>query len=98
MNLDKLKAELNEVKRHMDVIVRMVLDEQEGQPHAPVAAATDDIEYTDATPMPFGKYRGTPLGKLPDDYCEWLYEQNDLSDRRLYRWLHGDDESCVDRA
>ena len=52
---------------------------------------TPDVEYTDATLMPFGKHKGTPLGSLPASYCAWLYEQDKLSDRRLYAWLHGDD-------
>ncbi|MDE2097262.1 MAG: DUF3820 family protein [Patescibacteria group bacterium] len=46
-------------------------------------------EYNDNTPMPFGKHRGTPLGKLPDDYVQWLYDQEKLSDARLTKWLHG---------
>lgn len=49
-----------------------------------------DAAYDDDTLMPFGKWRGTPLGQLSDDYCNWLYEQGEaLSDRRLYTWLHG---------
>lgn len=24
--------------------------------------------------MPFGKYKGTPLGEVPDSYLLWLYE------------------------
>jgi DNA polymerase III subunit epsilon len=46
-------------------------------------------EYDDETPMPFGKYKGTPLGKLPESYAQWLYQQDSLSDRRLMVWLHG---------
>lgn len=48
-----------------------------------------DSEYDDDTPMPFGKYKGTRLGKLPDNYVDWLYDQESLSDRRLSKWLHG---------
>lgn len=50
---------------------------------------TPDSEYNDHTPMPFGKYKGTPLGRLPQDYTEWLYDQDRLSDRKLQIWLHG---------
>jgi len=46
-------------------------------------------EYDDNTLMPFGKYKGTPLCKLPESYCNWLYEQQTLSDRKLHAWLHG---------
>jgi DNA polymerase-3 subunit epsilon len=46
-----------------------------------------DVEYNDNTLMPFGKWRGTPLGDLPDDYVEWLYKQDNLSDIRLAKWL-----------
>jgi DNA polymerase III epsilon subunit-like protein len=52
-------------------------------------------EYNDSTPMPFGKYRGTPLSKLPESYCKWLYEQEKLSDELLAKWLHGD-KTCLD--
>jgi DNA polymerase III epsilon subunit-like protein len=50
-----------------------------------------DAPYDDNTPMPFGKWTGTPLGKLDESYCNWLYDQDNLSDRRLYKWLHGND-------
>lgn len=64
-------------------------------------------EYDDNTLMPFGKCKGIPLGKLPKSYCSWLYGQESLSDRALYRWLHGTKpaakymapeapESCID--
>lgn len=64
--------------------------ERPAQPaRKPVENVPDLREYDDETPMPFGKYRGTPLGELPSDYCQWLYDQRDLSDQALYRWLHG---------
>jgi len=53
----------------------------------PKPVESDD--YNDSTLMPFGKYKGTPLGKLDDNYVAWLYEQERLSDERLYQWLHG---------
>ena len=28
---------------------------------------------------------------LDSDYCQWLYDQDNLSDRRLYKWLHAND-------
>ena len=62
----------------------------------PIENLPDVREYDDMTLMPFGKYKGTPLGKLPESYCNWLYEQENLSDRLLYKWLHGGGETCVD--
>jgi DNA polymerase III epsilon subunit-like protein len=60
---------------------------------APLGNDTKNVpdvrEYTDETIMPFGKYKGTPLGKLPENYCDWLYQQENLSDKLLYKWLHG---------
>jgi DNA polymerase III epsilon subunit-like protein len=50
---------------------------------------TPDVEYDDDTPMPFGKWKGTPLGRLPESYVQWMYDQESLSDRRLVAWLHG---------
>lgn len=37
---------------------------------APVAAA-----FTDSTPMPFGKYRGTSMASVPAKYLLWLFDQ-----------------------
>jgi uncharacterized protein (DUF3820 family) len=31
--------------------------------------------YTDATPMPFGKYQGKPLIAVPAHYLLWLYDK-----------------------
>lgn len=59
-------------------------------PERPIPQETSvEDEYDDDTPMPFGKHKGTPLGKLPDNYVNWLYDQDSLSDRRLSAWLHG---------
>lgn len=30
-------------------------------------------EYDDLTPMPFGKYKGTPLQDVPADYLHYLW-------------------------
>ena len=29
----------------------------------------------DDSPMPFGKYKGTPLRNMPDNYWRWFIEQ-----------------------
>jgi len=34
-----------------------------------------DSKFTDQTPIPFGKYRGTPLGQVPAKYLLWLYNK-----------------------
>jgi curved DNA-binding protein CbpA len=39
------------------------------QSHRPAASSSR---------MPFGRYRGTPLGELPADYLEWLAGLPDL--------------------
>jgi len=32
-------------------------------------------KFTDSTPMPFGKYKGTKLANVPADYLIWLGQQ-----------------------
>jgi hypothetical protein len=32
------------------------------------------LEFDDETPMPFGKHRGEPLGRVPASYLSWLGE------------------------
>lgn len=32
--------------------------------------------FTDKTPMPFGKYKGIPLGNVPASYLLWLYDES----------------------
>ena len=61
----------------------------------PLENVPDLREYDDQTLMPFGKYKGTELGKLPESYVNWLYEQENLSDKLLQKWLHGD-KTCLD--
>jgi len=55
---------------------------------APLDTDTPPPVYDETTPMPFGKYRNTPLGKLPDSYVDWLCTLTDLKDQALYNWLH----------
>lgn len=46
---------------------------------------------TKLDPMPFGKYRGTPLGRLPVAYQAWLKNQDWLEDSHpeIYEILCG---------
>jgi uncharacterized protein (DUF3820 family) len=37
---------------------------------------TTTVEITDATPMPFGKYKGKPMVEIPAKYLLWLYDNN----------------------
>jgi DNA polymerase-3 subunit epsilon len=67
-------------------------------PPPPVESLPDLREYNDSTLMPFGKYKGTPLGRLSKSYCSWLYEQKTLSDKALYRWLHGEKKKAKQPA
>ena len=42
---------------------------------------------TSNDPMPFGKYRGTPICDVPDSYKEWLCNQEGFKEKnpQLYR-------------
>lgn len=40
-------------------------------------AAPLSLESARAFVMPFGKHKGLPLERLPDDYLDWLYENCD---------------------
>jgi len=93
------------MKRRMDNIVRLLYEYEQGAPlppaPAPVKTAHDEATaYTDETPMPFGKWKGTPLGKLRSDYRAWLASQDNLSDKRLHAYLHNNEteETCIDRT
>lgn len=35
------------------------------------------MQYTDETPMPFGKHKETPLGDMPPSYLLWIYDNFD---------------------
>jgi hypothetical protein len=35
----------------------------------------------DLDPMPFGKYKGIPMGEVPSDYLDWLIGQD-----WIYQW------------
>jgi len=37
---------------------------------------TAERVFNDKTPMPFGKYKGTPLGNVPASYLLWLYDES----------------------
>ena len=34
------------------------------------------MTLTDESPMPFGKWQGTPMANVPASYLIWHYEQN----------------------
>lgn len=42
--------------------------------------------YNDSTPMPFGKYKGTPLIAVPADYLLWLHKEK-CSDMFLMAYI-----------
>ena len=35
----------------------------------------------DTSPMPFGKYRGTPMQDVPADYLHWLWQNGMKNDK-----------------
>ena len=39
-----------------------------------------DMALTDKDPMPFGKYKGTPMGQLEASYLDWLRDQKWIGD------------------
>lgn len=45
-----------------------------------------EADYTDETLMPFGKHKGTPLGKVDRSYLQWLREQP-LTNLHLDKYL-----------
>jgi uncharacterized protein (DUF3820 family) len=44
-------------------------------------------EITDNTPMPFGKYQGTPMIKVPAKYLLWLFNEGCWHDG-VRKYLH----------
>ena len=36
------------------------------------------MTFTDLTPMPFGKYKGTPMQDVPASYLHWLYHNSEF--------------------
>lgn len=43
-------------------------------------------EFTDTTPMPFGKYKGKALINVPGPYLLWLYN-NGCEHERLKKYI-----------
>lgn len=48
-------------------------------------------EYTDATLMPFGKFKGTALANVDSSYLLWLWDTSEqgkrLSDAKLAKYI-----------
>lgn len=42
---------------------------------------------TDASPMPFGKWQGTPLGRVPAPYLDWMRNQPTIHHQGLRKYL-----------
>jgi Putative quorum-sensing-regulated virulence factor len=84
MNLNRLKHELNEMKAHMDNIVRLINDAE----NEPLLEPANPNCLTDNDPIPFGKYRGRALGKLPQDYIDWLMAQDEIKHRGVQAWIN----------
>lgn len=39
----------------------------------PLQPVVGRVELQDTDPMPWGKYKGTPMQDVPADYLHWLY-------------------------
>jgi len=48
---------------------------------------SDDLIKLARMPMPFGRYKGTPLISLPENYVIWFYNQG-LPQGELGRLMH----------
>lgn len=56
----------------------------------PLAAMTDaEAKKFERDGMPFGKWAGNPVGKVPLEYLVWLDEQDDFH-RQLNRYLRNE--------
>lgn len=47
--------------------------------------------------MPFGKYKGTPIGTVPKTYLTWLFNQEGAEDKFpvLFDWFCGGDNATA---
>lgn len=82
-NDQRILAELQAMKQHMDNIVRLLAvaqpPEPDPKPETPNCFTEEDV-------MPFGKHRGVKLRQLPSDYRTWLLGQDKLSHPGLEAW------------
>jgi uncharacterized protein (DUF3820 family) len=54
-------------------------------PHKTLPA--DKGEYTDLSPMPFGKYQGLILQDVPASYLHYLWTHKPISDKKLENYI-----------
>lgn len=67
----------------MDNIVKLLQGSSPQKQHIP----DDGKPFTNESPMPFGKFAGTKLRDLPQDYLDWMCEQPEMKNKRLNNWL-----------
>jgi hypothetical protein len=54
------------------------------------------MKYTDKTKMPFGKYKGTPLVKVPASYLLWFHDQDwALQYKPLYNYVQANLKAII---
>ena len=51
---------------------------------------------TDVDLMPFGKYKGTPMGSVPKDYLGWLLKQEGFADKNkaMAKYIRGEPDAA----
>ncbi len=54
--------------------------------HNPIKPSTD-LPYTDSTIMPFGKYEGRMLSKVPAYYLIWLFDNGKNLNPKLKAYI-----------
>ncbi len=47
----------------------------------------DTPKFTDLTPMPFGKYKGTPLQDVPASYLHWWWTSTSRPHDQLAEYI-----------
>lgn len=54
------------------------------------------VPLTATDPMPFGQFKGKPLGELPMDYLDYLYRQPWLKDwRSLWSYVLSREQEII---
>ena len=72
---------------YADLVAAMTDSPAPNVKDADLAKLDTGLEYNDDTPMPFGKWKGDPLGKVPVGYFHWLWGERPMHDRKLEAYV-----------